>query len=396
MKKLLSSELIRYNANTRGTRTGDCTARAISLAFGIDYHKARKALNDSAKAHNLANKRPFWEYNSHSNCIEVIKQLGGGNLNENKDRTPVGSFADNHPSGTYIIWCSRDGISHAGNHLVTIIDGKVYDSWDSRNYKVKGYWTIKAGLSSKDISTDLPKAIKTFFDSKNTEDWNHYIVSVFDNIVQKNRRLKKLNEKYNTDINLSINWRRVKYGSYNFSLDYSITISISAYDMSETFSSKIGITFKPTLQPDEIEEYFNATFAGKMHPFINNMSIKAEDMLASRELLSNAHRNTERLTFWNAAERKSFNSLPYWARQLAIYFYIQPGDYSDRIELRMYRLPNDPDYKPDIDDDGVMHIGSSADKFTLCAPNMDNLRAGLEYYKRTGDSEGAYDVAMDY
>ena len=391
MKKLLSSELIRYNANTRGTNTGDCTARAISLAFGIDYHRARKALNDSAKT-NIALR-----FNSIPNVLKVIRELGGGEEIKSNEKITVGTWADKHNSGTYLIHCNRNGQPHGpGGHLVCIIDGKIYDSWDSRTYYVLSYHAIKSGISSKDISADLPKAIKTFFDSKDTDSWTRYIVSTFDNIVQKNRRLKKLSEKYNTDIKLSISWRRVNYGSYNFSLDYSITISIPTYDMSETFSSKIGITFKPTLQPDEIEEYFDATFASKMHPFINNMSIKAEDMLTGHELLANAHRNKERLTFWNAADRKSFNSLPYWARQLATYFYIQPGDYSDRISLRMYRLPNDPDYKPDVDDDGVIHIGNSADKFTLRAPNMDNLRAGLDYYKRTGDSEGAYDVAMDY
>ena len=391
MKKLISSELVRYNANTRGTRTGDCTARAISLAFNMDYSKARKALNDSAKGDR------YLHYNSITNVIKVIKQLGGSEAIKTDEKITVGDWVDKHASGTYILHCNRNGVPHGpGGHLVCVIDGKIYDSWDSRNYYALSYHTIESGISSKNISADLPTAIKTFFDSKDTDSWTHYIVSTFDNIVQKNRRLKKLSEKYNTDINLSINWRRVNYGSYNFNLDYSITISIPAYDMSETFSSKIGITFKPTLRSDEIEEYFDATFAGKMHPFINNMSIKAEDMLTSHELLSNAHRNTERLTFWNAAERKSFNSLPYWVRQLATYFYIQPGDYSDKISLRMYRLPNDPEYKPDVDDDGVIHIGNSSDKFTLHAPNMDNLRAGLDYYKRTGDSEGAYDVAMDY
>ena len=397
MKRLLSSDLVRYNANTRGTRTGDCTARAISLAFGIDYHRARKALNDSAKAHNLANKRPFWEYNSHPNCIEVIKQLGGGDEIKSDEKITVGAWADKHNSGTYLIHCNKNGQPHGpGGHLVCIIDGKIYDSWDSRTYYVLSYHAIKSGISSKDLSTDLPQTIKAFFDNKDSGDWNRYIVSVFDSIVQKNRRLKKLSEKYNTDINLSINWKRVNYSSYNFSLDYSITISIPAYNMSDTFSSKIGLTFKPTLKPEDVEDYFNATFAGKMHPFINNMSIKAEDMLANRDLLTNAHRNTERLTFWSASERKSFYSLPYWVRQLATYFYIQPGDYSDRISLRMYRLPNDPEYNSGVADDGVIHIGDSSDKFTLYAPNMDNLRAGLDYYKRTGDSEGAYDVAMDY
>lgn len=392
MKRLLSSDLVRYNANTRGTNTGDCTARAISLAFGIDYHRARKALNDSAKT-NIALR-----FNSIPNVLKVIRELGGGEEIKSNEKITVGAWADKHNSGTYLIHCNRNGQPHGpGGHLVCIIDGKIYDSWDSRTYYVLSYHAIKSGISSKDISADLPETIKNFFDNKDKDgEWVRYITDTFDSIVEKNRRLKKLSAKYDVDIRLTLDLRHIRYNSYNFRLDYGITVFIPKYNISETSYSKIGITFKPTLPPNEVENYFDATFASKMHPFVNNMSIKAEDMLAGHELLANAHRNKEKLTFWNASDRKSFNSLPYWARQLATYFYTQPGDYSDRISLRMYRLPNDPEYKPDVTDDGVIHIGNSSDKFTLRAPNMDCLRAGLDYYKRTGDSEGAYDVAMDY
>ena len=98
-----SADLVRYNANNRGTRTGDCTARAISLAFNIDYSKARKALNDSAKEHR------YWEYNSQGNCEKVIRELGGGDIIKTQTKIKVDNFVDLHSTGTYIIWCSKDG-----------------------------------------------------------------------------------------------------------------------------------------------------------------------------------------------------------------------------------------------------------------------------------------------
>ena len=47
----------------------------------------------------------------------------------------VRDFADDHPVGTYVVG--------TGNHVVTIINGIVYDSWDSRNEIPQYYWTRK-------------------------------------------------------------------------------------------------------------------------------------------------------------------------------------------------------------------------------------------------------------
>ena len=67
----------------------------------------------------------------------VIKTTGSVNKTE---KISVADFADAHLSGTYIIWCSENGVTDKGNHLVTIIDGKIYDTWVcvSEDYKTRG------------------------------------------------------------------------------------------------------------------------------------------------------------------------------------------------------------------------------------------------------------------
>lgn len=47
----------------------------------------------------------------------------------------VGDFADDHPEGVYVVG--------TGNHVVTIIDGVVMDSWDSRAEIPQYYWHRK-------------------------------------------------------------------------------------------------------------------------------------------------------------------------------------------------------------------------------------------------------------
>ena len=47
MKLIYSADLVRYNANSRGTRTGDCAVRSISLAFNRSYNDIKKLLNSA-------------------------------------------------------------------------------------------------------------------------------------------------------------------------------------------------------------------------------------------------------------------------------------------------------------------------------------------------------------
>lgn len=392
MGKVEGSELVNYNANTRGTRTGDCTARSISLAFNIDYSAARKALNDSAKTN------PRWDYNSHSNCIKVIEELGGGKLNGNVERITVNAFADSHPSGTYIIWCSRDGISHKGNHLVTIIDGTVYDSWDSRKYFVKGYWTISSGISSKDLTNIEPYLKKTLFDDRNVEWYNKYTSDMFDAIINKNRKLKKLANQYEMNINLDLEIHKVQLINYTFRLTYSIDLSFSnAKIKPKIYEGKVVIAFKPTMKQEEIEPYFNETFYNKFYFFIHNVVDKVEDICEGNSLLGDAKVRENPLYLYNDYEVKCFNSLPYWAQQLATDFQIYPpsyGESSDRVQLSINRLPNDPDW--DIGPEFPIRTGAPSKRIRFYAPSMDALRKGLDYYKRTGDFDSAYEIAYTY
>ena len=50
-----------------------------------------------------------------------------------KDRVTIKQWAMANPYGTYI--CQVTG------HLVTVKNGKYYDSWDSGKKKIKGYYS---------------------------------------------------------------------------------------------------------------------------------------------------------------------------------------------------------------------------------------------------------------
>lgn len=119
-------KLIYYNANTHNVHSGDCVKRAISLAFNLDYEYIAKLLRQKAKELRINS----WQVPSV--FIPVIEDLlPYGDLKEIYNNGTVAEFTAAHSVGTYIIQCGEE----YPNHLLCVIDGNIYDSWDSSNLK---------------------------------------------------------------------------------------------------------------------------------------------------------------------------------------------------------------------------------------------------------------------
>lgn len=386
--KIRSSELVRYNANTRGTNTGDCSARAISLAFGMDYSKARKLLNSSAK-----NNR--WEkYNAVFNVQQVLDELTGhaGTRIPADSRVKVDEFVDTHAVGTYVIGCSKGSNDLSSSHLVCCIDGKIYDSWDSRRYYVNEYWVVKSGVSGTDI-VDIQPVIADYIRSLDEQ----YYFNIFDDILTKNRKLKKLADEYSVDIDLSMSIIRKWLSNFNFKFEYDVTADFSSIDIRhQYYEGSFTITFKPTLKPDQIEDYFYKTFYDKLYSFVHGIIDKIEDILESTELTKGAQTGHVSLYGGNYA-MKCFNSLPYWVQKLATYFEVHHSSFDSSVYLTINRLPKDEDFgKYTGSEPGTIVLGQPKDKISFDAKSMDLLRKGLDHYKKTGNSYEATAIAEGY
>lgn len=119
----------RFNPNPTGRNVGDCAVRAVAAALGIDW--------ETAYARIAANGYLMGDMPS-SNSVwgSVLRQEGFSRFavpNECPDCYTVGDFADDHPHGVYVV--------ATGGHVVTIRDGTVLDSWDSRSEIPQFYWT---------------------------------------------------------------------------------------------------------------------------------------------------------------------------------------------------------------------------------------------------------------
>lgn len=378
MSTIDSATVIKYNANTRGSSVGDCTTRAISLAFNMDYQKIRKMQNDSAKANN------YHYFNQLENCKKVIRSLGGGDMIIPSTSVTVGEFADTH-SGTYIIFCGKNATGHRSTHLVCIINDRVYDSWDSTTRIVRGYWEITSGVTADDI-TDIQPYLKSHLITERSIEWyNDYASNILDRIIDRNRKIAKIKNEGNFDIQLIFEIKRVVVNNYTFRFEYEIQISYPQTTIrTQKFENKFAITFKPTMKQDEVDPYFDKTFYSKFTSFIYVLIDKIVDTCEGYNLTREVPNNSK-LGFWTTKEEKSFNALPYWVRHLATHFRAEDGDYYDRIRLKMHRAPFDTDY-----------TGDSDDIIEFIADSMPVMRKILDNYKQTGDYQESYDLRYLY
>lgn len=98
---------------------GDCAVRAIAKALGITWEEAYSLLTANGfLMGELPNSDLVWG--------SVLRQHGFKRAiipNTCADCYTVEDFCNDHPDGTYVV--KTDG------HVATVIDGTLFDSWDS-------------------------------------------------------------------------------------------------------------------------------------------------------------------------------------------------------------------------------------------------------------------------
>ena len=120
-----------YNPNPFQRHIDDCTQRALSKALGVDWDTAHVILDSIAidKGYTSDDKAVFWEaLRKNGFEREAIP-------NTCPECYTAEDFANEHFKGTYVL--------AFGNHVVTVIDGVIYDTWDSRKMIPFFHWHKK-------------------------------------------------------------------------------------------------------------------------------------------------------------------------------------------------------------------------------------------------------------
>lgn len=110
---------IYYNNNPLGKSVGDCVIRAVSAVTGKSWDEV--FMDISSKAFRMADITA-----SDAVWTSYLRDIGYTRHtipNTCPDCYTIADFAADHPSGRYV--------AGTGSHAVAVINGNVYDSWDS-------------------------------------------------------------------------------------------------------------------------------------------------------------------------------------------------------------------------------------------------------------------------
>ena len=108
-----------YNNNPLGKSVGDCVIRAVSAVIGKGWDET--FMDISAQAFRMA------DITASDSVWSAYLKGAGYKRRTIPDTCPdcytIADFAADHPSGRYVVG--------TGTHAVAVIDGDVFDSWDS-------------------------------------------------------------------------------------------------------------------------------------------------------------------------------------------------------------------------------------------------------------------------
>lgn len=122
---------IYFNSNPSGKSTGDCVIRAISKVLERSWQQIY--LDLCVQGYLMADwgsSNPVWDTYLRGKGFDraVIP-------NTCPDCFTISDFAHENPQGVYIV--------ATGTHAVAVVDGNIYDSWDSSNEIPTYYYYYK-------------------------------------------------------------------------------------------------------------------------------------------------------------------------------------------------------------------------------------------------------------
>lgn len=111
---------IYYNPNPLGLNVGDCVVRMLTIVLNKSWDDAFDILAEESKKHaNMPSANIVW--------FDILKDLGY-KQNYLEYEMTVEEFCNRFNEGLFIIG--------TGTHVLTVVDGNFYDSWNSKNEKI--------------------------------------------------------------------------------------------------------------------------------------------------------------------------------------------------------------------------------------------------------------------
>lgn len=121
-----------FNPNPKLRQTGDCVVRAVSKITGMDWNKTYIKITETGyELKAMPSENFVWE--------KFLKAEGYKKRllpDTCPDCYTVAKFCEEHQKGTFLL--------ATGSHVVAVVDGNYYDTWDSGD-EVPMYYFVKEG-----------------------------------------------------------------------------------------------------------------------------------------------------------------------------------------------------------------------------------------------------------
>lgn len=121
---------IKTNPNPCGRYVGDCSVRAVAVALDVSWEEAFDLLADAAYK--------MCDMPSSNSVIGALLRIYGFRMSAIPKPCTVSEFARKNPRGIYVLFKTGET-----GHVLTVIDGNIYDAWDSSNELVQFCWYRK-------------------------------------------------------------------------------------------------------------------------------------------------------------------------------------------------------------------------------------------------------------
>ena len=122
---------IKYNPNPTGRNVGDCAVRAVAKALKIDWETAYGMIAANGYAMgDMPSSDSVWG--------SVLRQNGfyrSAIPNRCPDCYTAKDFCEDNPRGTFVLGF--------GGHVATVVNGNLYDSWNSSEEIPQYFWYRK-------------------------------------------------------------------------------------------------------------------------------------------------------------------------------------------------------------------------------------------------------------
>lgn len=334
--KVVRADLKLYNANTRDANVGDCVKRGLSVAYSMDYDEVSRELNAIKRELGVS------QYNISPVFERFMRDRGDSFRNLSEDVT-LAEFCDDHRSGVYVVLVGK--VPGSRTHLAAVVNGDIYDSWDSSNWYVSKYCRV-SNVSSEVFNLD-------------SDSVNNAVLEFTESYIDK------LNSKLSSDSPMSLSLGKVsRYNKYTY--EYYIRCRLgkvpqeSRWRSNVTLGHDITVKLNPRLDQDTNIKNLIVKMKQKIYDWSYNIHKELVDAQSAESVQRHRYFHGSKLDLMK---------FPEWARPL-IRAYQDNGssEYCDRYEMTLQALPEDDRGREDI--------------VSLHADTLRELKWQLEEYRK--------------